>query len=430
MTPSGRKLSTILLLSSFLLSLGRSLEIDEKRQIHSDPYSLDYILHESSSIATRADGSLVILGCNLLFVGDTAECAIHVVGLSGPVITYPIRHEGTLRSVPKVPEKNIVPFLKFLKRTSFDMIENVAYLLFIQPTGDSWDHDYVTMLAVDLTSGTVSKFNLPSDSTYLNGRASLSEYISLIVDHNGANLILKDPSVCGDLMPRCKFTFNKRGERLGGPFSFPIESGHATISFPRTMESADKGVLVFQDNLYEVNSIYIDTNGNTTVLHRFKNLPTRFFDTGDLYLACKYTHNLKLNLMDCVQYDWKQNKTVQLRLTPSNFSIEGDQQLIASVASLDKSTFLVAYFKCREDGQPGCSALVSSMTLDGKVLKTTRLFDDLYAKPHNAHQPAIVEVENQFCFYIFYNAESNVEDFEINYDLLNVHTKCIPRSDL
>ncbi|KAJ8668343.1 hypothetical protein QAD02_010006 [Eretmocerus hayati] len=408
MTSSGIKIPTILLLCPFFLSLGVSAET-VKRSIN-----LDEINDNMSDLVTRGDGSLVFVTSKQLYEERRLECVIHVIGLSGPEITYPISYKG-------IADVEI----------SFDMVENVTYVLLKDST---LIQQRVTVFAVDLISGEVSKLDLPTGLIYKNND------INLIIDYNGANLIFNDPSVCGNHIPPCKFTFNKRGEHLSGPISFPIENGYLK-SFPRLVKSADEGVLVFQaasspqayslpNEQSEAKSFYINASGYTTILHRFPNLPRIFFDDGDIYVACAF-NTPKLDALDCALYDWKLNETIALTLLPNHFGEQGGR-FVASVASLEKSKFLVTYFECGRNHKPRCkTARVSSINSDGKLLKTMQLFNDLDtdANGYGVMPPAIVKLDDQFCFYIIYyvNPDFRSADYQ---KFLNVHTKCIPKSEL
>ncbi|KAJ8673698.1 hypothetical protein QAD02_004960 [Eretmocerus hayati] len=409
MTPCGIKIPTILLICFSLPSFEGSAVTDRKRRIslNGDP---DY----ASPLLTREDGSLVFTTCQKINEGRVIECVIHVVKLSGPVIEYPFKHI-------KQSEYSLTRHVE----TSADMKKNVVYVKVLEI--DPYFRNYVTVTAIDLTSGTVFQLDLPPGLPYKD------EDISLIIDHNGANVIFRDPSVCGDHMPRCKFTFNKRGERLAGPVSFPIESGYLR-SFPRVAKSADKGVLVYQNvepMRYDpiTRSIHIDASGKTTFLHSFPHFPLTFSDTGDLYLACSY-YNSVFDEVDCAQYDWKLNMTIAFKLSLRDFSDEEHE--IASVASLDKSKILVVHcelergydFKCK-------NARVPSINSDGQVLETTKLFDHLdNPELMIIEKAAIVEVDNEFCFHITYHEISYYYPGHYNPEYITVFTKCIPKSDL
>ncbi|KAJ8673569.1 hypothetical protein QAD02_004831 [Eretmocerus hayati] len=407
MTSCGMEILNFLLLCSSLLSLGGNAKTEERRINLNGYYDL------KSQFVTRGDGSLVFTSCKI-FVRQL-ECIIWVVGLSGSVIKYPFTYKG------------IVDLVYPSATTSFDMIENVAYVKLDE--NDPQHRYYVTILAVDLTSGSVSKLDLPPGLPYQD------DQISLIIDYNGANLILKDPSVCGDHMPRCKFTFNKRGKRLAGPISFPIDDG-ILQTYPRIVKSADRGMLI-SHSVYQPESgriisriFYIDASGNATELRGPRYFRGFYSDTSDQYLVCALSVHSN-EVRDCVQYDWKLNETIASTLSMEKLSDEGNTAQPVSIAILDKSKYLVLYYQCGKDDETECKSLrVSSINSDGNVLKTTRLFDFVDSRGGIQFiQGASVAVENQFCFYIIYYGNENVK-WAGDHNTINVNMKCIPKSDL
>ncbi|KAJ8673631.1 hypothetical protein QAD02_004893 [Eretmocerus hayati] len=416
------------LFCSSILFLGGTLGIDKRKIL------IDGNDENRLAFATRNDGSVIFHYCKSFLPKKQLDCVIYVVGLSGPEVAFPFTHKAYHNG----------PI--YVKDISVDTIENVAYVLMSEV--DLQGHDYAVALAIDLESGAVFRFNLPPGYPYKD------DVISLIIDHNGANLILRDPAICGIHLPRCKLTFNRRGERLGEPVSFPIKDG-LLKSFPRVVKSENRGVLVFQGlpnirGRLEFTSVYIDFRGDTTISYHFASLPTVFFDTGDLYLACTANSSLPMdmNKIDCAQYDWKHNKTMALTLSSGDFGDKKNEAYFVSAASLDESKFLVATLECGKDHKSGCkSARVSSLNVDGQVLKAMQLFNDLECPTLSAFEGmAVVDVENQFCFHIIHHPASNlgrnishIDHPELQPSQISplfdqnsvvVQTKCIPKSDL
>ncbi|KAJ8668039.1 hypothetical protein QAD02_009702 [Eretmocerus hayati] len=365
-----------------------------------------------------ADKSFMYTICEFWWSNDIS-CQVHVVKFDGPEEVHSFKYEPSPgRGVNAVLQPNFVRNGFFLLTTEVNVTKT-----------DRVRSVYASGFVFNPTLDKLFKLELPSDMYDQQMIESAVESDELVV-------VLGNHTICGKFN-RCMLRFNNEGQRIGEPTLFPIQYNKLQL-LSRQGVSVDKGLFGI-GTVGELKSsfsqvFYVAANNKPIMLHTFDRPIThfQFFNTREMYGICEYRIRDEKNgtiQYNCLQYDWKLNKTTHFNMNTNVGRTEGS--IVVSTKNLNINSLIFTSLECHgEQGDFDCStARISVVNSYDQILRSKEILTDLECHDISSISSGVAEINDEYCFHL--SCLDAVEDPEQSYlHGGHLYVKCLPISDI
>ncbi|KAJ8668046.1 hypothetical protein QAD02_009709 [Eretmocerus hayati] len=351
--------------------------------------------------------------------GDGLSCQIHVVKFDGPDEVHFFKYEPSPgRRIRAIYNPNFVRNGFFLLTTEVNVTKTKRVR-----------SEYVSGMVFNPALDELFKLELPSDMYDQQMIESAVESDELVV-------VLDGHTICGKFN-RCVLRFNNQGQKIGEPIVFPIQSDRLELS-PIQGVSVDKGLFgigTTQKLKSFISQVfYVTANNEPIMLHTFDYLITniQFSYTRDLYGICGINNHepvIDTNEYNCLQYDWKLNKTTHFNIN-TTFGLTGGS-VIMSIKNLNSNSLLLFSMECNIGQKEfNCStARISVVNSYDQILRSKEILTDLECHNTDLISSGITEINDEYCFYL--SCLIAVDDPEQSYlHGSYLYVKCLPILDI
>ncbi|KAJ8668052.1 hypothetical protein QAD02_009715 [Eretmocerus hayati] len=365
-----------------------------------------------------ADKSFMYTICNFWW---GISCQVHVVKFDGPEEVHSFKYgRSPGRSINAIFHPNFVRNGFFLLTKEVDLYSETYEDI----------SEYVSGIVFNPKLDNLFKLDLPSDLQFNQ------HFIGSVVKSDELVVVLGNHTICGKFN-RCMLRFNNEGQKIGEPIVFPIQYDKLQLLSGQEGSVNEGlfgiGTIVERDSSFS-QVFYVTANNEPIIIDtiNYPNIDFAFWNTRDMYEVCEYRIRDDKNgtiQYNCLQYDWKLNKTTHLNIN-TTFGQTGGSMLV-SIKKLNTNSFLFTSLECN-NGQKefNCSTVqISVINSYDQILRSKEILTDLECHDISSISSGIAEINDEYCFYLScldavqYPAQSYLHGGHL-------YVKCLPISDI